>query len=165
MQLAIDYALLQYGGTIRYEKRRSAEPVALPAGELHPPFEHWLDLLLQCQTFDYFKGVYSQAQAEVEHWRRRPDPPPEGETLVQMIDRLIEEAEGWSARDAAVAFRCSATQIRRWRQERERNPETGSIEGSLQHARDLLRQGLSLRQVAILTGIPKSTLHDAALKE
>ena len=41
----------------------------------------------------------------------------------------------------------------------ERNPETGREEGSLQHAMGLLSSGMSLRQVAILTGIPKSTLH------
>jgi hypothetical protein len=52
--------------------------------------------------------------------------------------------------------------VRRVRHAAERNPDTGREEGSLQHARDLLSQGLSLRQVAILTGIPKSTLHRQA---
>lgn len=159
-QLSIGYELLGYGTTIRYEKRRSADLSPLPAGEGDPPFDHWLPLLLTSRTFETFEPVYHAARSELQHWRKRSEPAPEGETLEQMIDRLISDGEGWSARDAAIAFRCGATQVRRWRMERERNPETGREEGSIQHARELLSEGMSLRQVAMTTGIPRSTLHD-----
>jgi DNA invertase Pin-like site-specific DNA recombinase len=62
----------------------------------------------------------------------------------------------------SLACRCTPTLVRRVRVDGERNPETGREEGSLQHARDLLASGMSLRQVAVLTGISKSTLHRQA---
>lgn len=164
MQLAAEYALLGYGATMRFEKRRDADRNPFPSGEAEPPFERWLDLLCRCETFEVFRGVWSEAVDELSAWKRRPDAPPQGETLAQMQSRIIDEGEGWEVRDVALVFRCTPTLVRRTRIERERNPDTGRIEGSLQHAKDLLARGLSLRQVAVLTGIPKSTLHDAALK-
>jgi hypothetical protein len=59
----------------------------------------------------------------------------------------------------SLACRCTPTLVRQARIEAERNPETGREEGSLEQARDMLERGMSLRQVAVLTGIPKSTLH------
>lgn len=159
MSLALDYAMLGYGTTIRYGQRRSAELNPLPAGELHPPFEHWHGLALRCQTADGLRIVLTLARLELGSWKRRPDPPPDGETLDQMQARIIHEGEGWTTKQVAMAFRCTPTLVRKTRIEYERNPETGRVEGSLEHARDLLGRGLTLRQAAMMTGIPKSTLH------
>lgn len=155
----MQYELLGYGATMRYEKRRPAEGFAVPAGEGDPPWDHWHVLLLQCQTFDAFRSVWVDARSELQAWKCRAEPAPEGETLDQMQTRIIDEGEGWTPKQVAMAFRCTPTLVRNTRLERERNPETGRAEGSLEHAKDLLGRGLTLRQVAILTGIPKSTLH------
>jgi hypothetical protein len=160
-ELALGYELLGYGGTMRYEQRRAADLSPLPAGEGFPPWDEWLILLPQCHTREALRSALHACRSELDAWRVRPEAPPEGETEDQMARRVIDEGEGWAAKDVAVAFRCSASQVRRWRLEHERNPETGRKEGSLAHARDLISEGLSLRQVAVLTSIPKSTLHDA----
>jgi hypothetical protein len=88
----------------------------------------------------------------------RPESPPEGETLDDLKARILE-LEGWEPRDVSLACRCTPTLVRQARIEAERNPESGREEGSLEQARAMLDGGMSLRQVAILTGIPKSTLH------
>lgn len=158
------FALLQYGTTMHYEQRRSAELALLPSGELHPPHEYWLARLRQCSTVAEFADALGKAQTELRAWQRRPDPPPEGETLEQFKDRIIEHA-GWPPKEVAFALRCTPTLVRQTRLERERNPDTGYEEGSLEHARALLGNGCSLRQVAVLTGIPKSTLHRLCLQK
>lgn len=157
-RLLIGYALIGYGSVRVYETPRTNGDTPLPTGEAHPPLEHWAALLPMCGTIEEIRGVLEMAQSELRDWKRRPDPPPEGETLVELKERVLSYS-GWEPKDVALACRCTPTLVRRARTEAERNPETGREEGSLQHARDLLAQGMSLRQVAILTGISKSTLH------
>jgi hypothetical protein len=157
-RLVIGFALLQYGSVRTYESPRGGGEGYLPSGELTNPLEHWAALLPQCKTFSELIAVLEQARAELHGWRVRPEAPPEGETLDDLKVRILG-LEGWEPRDVSLACRCTPTLVRQARVEAERNPETGREEGSLEHARDMLAGGMSLRQVAILTGIPKSTLH------
>lgn len=161
MRLVIAYQLLGYGNVTHYGTRRAAEGQALPAGEPDPPLTHWLDLWFSAPSPSERQLIVDGARAELAAWKRRPDPPPAGESAEQMIDRLIRIGEGWTPHDVALAFRCTPTLVRRWRSEHDRNPETGRVEGSLAHAKDLIERGMTLRQAAMLTGIPKSTIHDA----
>lgn len=157
--LLVGFALLQYGSVRVYESSRGeSDGAVLPTGELHPPFEHWAQILLLCKTAEEIIGALSLARSELAAWKVRPEPPPVGETLDDLKERILGYA-GWEPRDVSLACRCTPTLVRRTRTEAERNPETGREEGSLTHARDLLAQGMSLRQVAVLTGISKSTLH------
>ena len=155
----LGFVLLQYGATVRYEVRPGAESAGWPAGESDPPLDHWIPLILRASDEER-PGIVEQARAELEAWKRRPDPPPQGESMDELIDRVCEHA-GWPAKEVALALRCTPTFVRRARLARDRHPDTGREEGSLQQARDLISQGYSLRQVAMLTGIPKSTLHEA----
>lgn len=158
-QLVVGFALLQYGSVRVYESSAAkGDGAVLPGGELHPPLEHWAHLLPRCRTVEEVLDVLRLARAELDAWQVRPEPPPEGETFEDLSERILSY-EGWEPKDVSLACRCTPTLIRRVRVDAERNPETGREEGSLQHAMDLLSQGLSLRQVAILTGISKSTLH------
>jgi hypothetical protein len=161
VRLVIAYALLGYGSTTRFGVRRAADGQPLPAGESDPPLDHWLELWAAAPSPHMRKLIVQAARSELAAWKRRPEPPPEGESGEEMIERLIREGEGWRAEDVALAFRCTPRLVRRWRVERERNPETGRPDGTLQQAQDLIAQGLSLRQAAMLTGIPKSTIHDS----
>ena len=161
MRLVIAYQMLGYGSTIKYGARRNAEGQPLPSGEGQPPLDHWLDLWIVATSSSERKLIVTMARAELAAWKKRPEPAPEGESGEQMIARLIREGEGWRCEDVALAFRCTPTLVRRWRIEHDRNPETGRTEGSIQQAKDLMATGrYTLRQVAMLTGIPKSTLHD-----
>lgn len=160
MRLVIAYQLLGYGRVTRFGVRAGVDTPPLPAGEPDPPLDHWLALWLDASPSER-KLIVIAARSELAAWKRRPDPAPEGETGEQMIARLIREGEGWDVADVALAFRTSPRLVRRWRIEHDRNPDTGRIEGSLADAQQLLAEGKTLRQVAMLTGIPKSTLHRA----
>jgi hypothetical protein len=157
------FSLLQYGAVMPWGRTiPNAEGAALPAGEGDPPIDHWLDLLAVTDDEDERAQILTLAHAELEAWLRRPEPPPVGETLEDLQRRIIEEGEGWTPQEVALAMRVTPTLVRNTRTQVERDPEYGRPDASLAHAIALLRSGCSLRQAAQITGIPKSTLHDAA---
>jgi hypothetical protein len=157
-----DFELLQYGHVMAWGRQpKLAERPLLPSGESAPPWDYWLDLLSRCSTPEDVAGMIERAPSELRAWRRRPEPPPEGETFGDLKSRIIHEGEGWTPQEVALAMRVTPTLVRNVRHEFERDPEYGRPDGSLAHGIDLLNAGLSLRQAAQITGIPKSTLHDA----
>jgi hypothetical protein len=157
----VEFSMLGYGAVAQWGRLApSSEGAVLPGGEHEAPADYWLGLYLRAHPDDR-PEIEALAIAYLERWRRRPEPPSEGETLVELKTRIVKTGAGWTPQEVALAVRCTPTFVRNVRTEFDRNPETGKVEGSLEHARALLTQGLSLRQVAILTGIPKSTLHDA----
>jgi hypothetical protein len=161
-KLVIGYHLIQYGGTMAWGRQApSAERNPLPGGEGCPPLDYWLDLLERSATIEDAQIVIGRARAELDAWRRRPEPPPSGETLEDLKTRILREGAGWTPKEVALAMRVTPTLVRNVRTEAERDPDTGRPDGSLKHGLALLDAGLSIRQAAQITGIPKSTLHDA----
>lgn len=156
----VGFAMLGYGAVMRYGEVRCSDSDAMPAGEYEAPADYWIARYEQAHPDDQ-PDVLELALIYLETWRRRPEPADESETLDQLKARIVETGNGWTPKEVALAMRCTPTLVRAARLEADRHPETGKIEGSVEHARELLANGCSLRQVAILTGIPKSTLHDA----
>jgi predicted amidohydrolase len=158
----VGFELLQYGNVMRWGRTvPNAESALLPAGESDPPLDHWLDLLTQAQTVDEVVLVVERARSELRAWRRRPDPPPDGESFEDLKRRIVTEGEGWTPQEVALAMRVTPTLVRNVRGWAERDPDYGRPDQSLAHGLSLLSSGCSLRQAAQITGIPKSTLHDA----
>lgn len=161
-EIKCGFALLQYGGTMAWGRQApAADRPLLPSGEGQPPLDHWLDLLDRCVTEEEVDAVVSRARAELSAWQRRPEPPPDGETFGDLKSRILIEGEGWTPKEVALAMRVTPTLVRNVRTEAERDPDYGRPDGSLAHGLSLLDAGLSIRQAAQITGIPKSTLHDA----
>lgn len=156
----VRWSLVMFGATVRYDVRPGADGAVVPMGEAWTPGDFWWGLYVRASSDVERAQIEQQASEAHAAWVRRPEPPPEGETLDELQARVLRH-EGWEAKDVAFALRCTPTFVRRVRAEHERSPETGKPEGSLAHARELLAAGLSLRQVAMFTGIPKSTLHEA----
>ena len=156
------WALVSYGSVQRLGQRRGGEGNGLPTGEPHPPADFWIERYLKASSEDRPR-IAEQAAAELQAWKRRA---PElaqikTETLDDLKRRILRDGEGWEAKDVALACRCTPTLVRRVRSEAERSADDGRPEGGLAHGLQLLRDGCSLRQAAMSTGIPKSTLHDA----
>jgi hypothetical protein len=154
--------LVSYGPVQRWGRQSpSCEPRPEPTGEGHPPAEFWIRRYLKAPP-DERAQIAHAAEAELQAWRRRDPELNEikTETLEDLKRRIIGEGEGWSARDVALAMRCTPTLVRTTREDAERDPEHGRPDRSLAHARQLRAEGLSLRQIAQITGIPKSTLAD-----
>jgi hypothetical protein len=157
------FEMLQYGAVMAWGRRiPSAEGAALPQGESDPPLLYWMDKLASAQTLEEFAAFASQMKDELAAWRRRPDPPPPGETLDDLKRRVLEEGDGWTPHEVALAMRVTPTFVRHARTEAERDPQTGRPDNRLAKGLKLLKEGFSLRQVESITGVPKSTLHDAA---
>jgi hypothetical protein len=158
----IGWSMLQYGSTMAWGRQApNAEGAAFPKGEGRPPLDYWLVQLGHCTTLEELRAVSERALAELEAWRRRPEPPPQGETFEDLKRRIIHEGEGWTPHEVALAMRVTPTLVRNVRSEAERDVDYGRPDGSLSHGLALLNAGLSIRQAAQITGIPKSTLHDA----
>jgi len=158
--VVIGYALLQYGAVQRLGRTaRSAEVALLPQGEDYPPLDYWLDQIVRAQTIAEVATIVERAREELCAWRRRPEPPPDGESFEDLKRRIIEDGEGWTPQEVALAMRCTPTLVRNVRNEAERDPEYGRPDRSLAHGLALLSEGVTLRAAALATGIPKSTLH------
>lgn len=158
----VGFAMIQYGSVMRWGRTvPNAESALLPQGEGDPPLDYWLGQLARAATLEDFLFVAERMRAELEAWRRRPDPPPPGETMADLKRRVLGEGEGWTPQEVALAMRVTPTFVRNVRTEAERDPQYGRPDGSLAHGLALLISGCSLRQAAQITGIPKSTLHDA----
>jgi hypothetical protein len=158
----VGYALIQYGAVMRWGRTiPSAEGAVLPQGESDPPLDYWLEQLALARTTDELLRIAERMRRELEAWRRRPDPPPPGETLDDLKHRLLTEGKGWTPQEVALAMRVTPTFVRNVRTEAERDPETGRADQRLSGALGMLAEGMSLRQVERITGIPRSTLHDA----
>ncbi|HTE62974.1 MAG TPA: hypothetical protein VK631_21650 [Solirubrobacteraceae bacterium] len=158
----IGYAMLQYGGVMPWGRViPNADGALMPSGEGAPPLDYWLALMARCETTAEVQAVVTRARDELAAWRRRPTPPPAGESLADLKRRIVEDGEGWTPQEVALAMRVTPTLVRNTRIEAEREVEHGRPDGSLVHGLQLLAAGLSLRQVERITGIPKSTLHDA----
>jgi hypothetical protein len=156
------WMLVSYGTVQRWGRQSpTCDPQPGPTGEGHTPAEFWITRYLKAPPEDRAQIAHA-AEAELRAWQRR-DPElntVKTETLEDLKRRIIEEGEGWGAKDVALAMRVTPTLVRNARTEAEREPEYGRPDGSLAHARELRAEGLSLRQIAVLTGIPKSTLAD-----
>jgi hypothetical protein len=160
--VVIGYSLLQYGNVMRWGRTvPNAETALLPQGEGFPPLDYWLELLAAQTTLEDVRFVLERARTELQAWRCRPEPPPEGETFDDLKSRILNEGEGWTPQEVALAMRCTPTLVRNVRAESERDVDTGRPDSSLAHGLELLSSGVSLRSAALATGIPKSTLHDA----
>jgi hypothetical protein len=160
--IVIGYALLQHGAVQRLGRTApSAEGALLPQGESYPPLDHWLKLMVSAQTVSEVQEIVGRARQELDAWRRRPEPPPSGESFTDLKRRIVDEGEGWTPQEVALAMRCTPTLVRHVRSEVERDAEYGRPDRSLAHGLALLRDGVTLRAAALATGIPKSTLHEA----
>ena len=161
-EVIVGFAMIQYGSVMRWGRTvPSAEGAVLPQGEGCPPLDYWFSLIDRAETVEEVDAIVDRARAELQAWRRRPDPPPPGETMADLKRRVLDEGEGWTAKEVALAMRVTPTFVRAVRVEYERDAEYGRPDGSLAHGIALLNSGCSLRQAAQITGIPKSTLHDA----
>jgi hypothetical protein len=70
------------------------------------------------------------------------------------------DGEGVAPLQVSIALRCTSTFVRRARIARGREPEHGRVVDVELEPRALLAAGLSYRQVAVVLGVPRSTLHE-----
>jgi DNA-directed RNA polymerase specialized sigma24 family protein len=102
--------------------------------------------------------IYMEAHALVEELSQTKDVEIKEETAEQRSRRMLSEGEGWSARDVANYFRCSATEVRRIRAEGGCDPESGMYTQDL-NVLELYEKKVPMREIARLVGKSYTTVN------
>jgi hypothetical protein len=140
----------------------SAHESHRPPGDSTPDAEYFRTRLDNAESLSDALEAYLQARACLAGILRRTMATVTGETAAELGERIVEDGEGWEAEDVALALRCTPTFVRKSRLSLGRDPETGysAPDGDpMAVALELRERGRSLRTIARLTGIPRSTLH------
>jgi hypothetical protein len=133
-----------------------------PSGDAIPDAEYFRDRLERAETVSDAREALREARACLTGILRRTMAHVPGETAGELAARMIEDGEGWEPRAVADAMHCTPTFVRRSRVSLGRDPETGysAPDGDpMAVAMELHAAGRSLRTIARLTGVPRSTLH------
>lgn len=137
-------------------------------GDWDPPHLRFRRMWEEARTDDERARVLAEARREL-HDLTRPKPRPRGETEAERDARLLEH-EGWSAKEVALAFRMTESQVRKVRLGHGRDPEWGQVEpllpmpaGTREERRErarLLRDKyrLSSRRIAEILCVDHSTV-------
>jgi hypothetical protein len=163
--LLMRMALVSYGSVAALERRRGGDAERIgPPGESSPMHEVWADALHATRTAGEAQAVLDQARAEFNGYMRRQLAPDTTETWEELASRIVSDGWGVTAEECSRAMRCTPSLVRRARLAEMRHPESGyplpaRARDPMAWARKLEREGLSLRQIEAITGVPKSTLH------
>jgi DNA-binding IclR family transcriptional regulator len=159
-------SLLSYGTVqVLGAHSRSAAGQVMPPGESAPMHDRWALVFDRHHEPERLRDLLAEARAELDGWLRRPLAPDTTETLEELCARIVTDGWGVTADDCSRAMRCTPTLVRRARLAATRHPESGyhlpvRTVDPWRWAHQLDSAGLSVRQIAALTGVPKSTLHE-----
>lgn len=160
-------AMLSNGTVAKLERSRGGESEHVgPSGESRPLHERWAALIASASDAGMARERLEAARAELHAQLRRPLAPDTTETLEELCSRIVDDGWGITAREAAMAMRCTPTLVRQARLLARRHPETGyglpdTIGDPWSDARRLDAAGLSVRHIEVLTGLPRRSLYRA----
>lgn len=135
-----------------------------PSGTGHPA-ERYARAIGEARSEREARAHLAAAQCELQSILRRPFIGASAETRDRLALRIVTEGTGMSPIEVAILCKCTTSFVRAARIEHERAPEHGrSLAGvsADKWAHELRAAGYSYRQVAALTGIPRSTLASRA---
>src|SRR4051794_31699081 len=96
----------------------------------------------------------------------RPHAELRAESLEDLGALVVDRGEGFDAQTVAISLRCTPTLVRRARLAAGLEPERGrplEVNGNGPAlGLELVANGYSLRAAALISGTPRSTLHDRA---
>jgi hypothetical protein len=177
--------LISHGSTANWSPtgRSRSGSHGRPPGDERPPHIYWRErweravrddeewtieaMLTNCEeVVTHRRKVITSAQTELDSLRKRPEVKVQGETGEELEKRIVRDGEGEPVDRVALAMRCTPTFVRKARLKAGRSVVTGKapkdavVEAADQHdrARTLAEDGHTERQIAWLTGLPKTTL-------
>jgi hypothetical protein len=124
------------------------------------PAEHWQWAYERADTERERAAALRGARSELSHIRRRRFAVGVVRDGDDLRARILAEGGGADADVVAQALRCTPTLVRRTRVAAGRDAERGRVLDVELDARALHDAGLSLRAIALATGVARSTLHD-----
>lgn len=155
--------LLSHGATQAWNPSggQSGEPddktVAQVVSSENPPHIRWRIIYDRQVTDAGREAVITDAKAELESWSKRTAPQIAGKSLVELI---LEDGEGWEPKIVAQRYGVDEGFVRRKRLNAGRGTEDGrkvlsevaEVVDRTEQARELRKQGLSTRQIAVVLG-------------
>jgi transposase len=149
-QIASELELLSHGATTSFGASGSGVPGSRePSGESKPP--HLAFLADWDRNGD---SVLERWNELLKGWKGGGKVRPAG---VSEREIVLTDGEGFSPDDVAMRYRLTATMVRRWRVQDERDGETGvPLAKVRERVRALRAQDLSYRQIAERLGRSKS---------
>jgi hypothetical protein len=116
------------------------------------------------------ESILSEARAELREITGCTEGPPELRSAAldepgAFAAMVVDEGEGFPAAEVALRFRTSLTLVRRFRAEAGREPDHGRLpvdDAGQDHrtrAAELVAQGMTQRQIAMVLGVGQATVH------
>lgn len=160
--------LVSHGATQAWNPSggHSGEPddrtVSLVLQHENPPHVRWRIIYDRQYTDAGREAVIKDAGRELESWTRRTAPQIDSKSLVDLI---LEDGEGWEPKVVAQRYGVDVAFVRRKRMHAGRGTEDGKKllpdtepEDRQGKARELRRNGLSTRQIALILGVSQSAV-------
>jgi hypothetical protein len=153
-----------------------------PTGDSHPPQAYWLERWERAVKRDIEatrregatidrqrRAVLDAATEALDRWCKSPAPAKDvGETEAELAARVVRDGRGWSLEQVAMHCRCTVSFARKARLKAGANAETGVIAvpapeptDQRERAMELARNGMTERQIVMLTKLPKTTVRRA----
>lgn len=177
-KVLIGLELVSHGATasVGYSTGGKSDEIVLPEGCAGAEHLHWRWAWNAAKTDDGRQAVLRAAKGELERLTghsaevKSKQRQSTGETHGELCDRIVKEGEGYTTNEAAVHFRCLERTVRQARKNGERDPDRGYEtatsrsrvdEKASARARDLRSQGISERNIAMITGLHKTQVRRA----
>lgn len=154
-QVLAELELLPHGKTQSFNAttKGGEKQNPFPQGEAHPPADYWRSRFLAASPGE-LAGMVDAARLELQAFKRRdPEVVVQEESVEDWEKRLVKDGEGFDAGSVAVRFRCLVRDVTRLRAKHGRDPNTGQA-----RIIELRASGMSVRQIAELTGVSKSSV-------
>jgi hypothetical protein len=169
-QLLAELELIAHGSCQAWNSAggHGESTTVLPFGELHPPHITLRILYIEQHTDAGRSSVVKAMEDELEAVRGHVDRSHVvGESREDEDKRIVKQGEGFNADEVALRFNCTPTRVRRARLAAGRSPRDGTaprasveVEDGQTEALRMKAQGMSVRAIAMVLVLPKSTIHD-----
>lgn len=152
---------LQYGSTSSFEPVTSSgeRTYGRPSGDGRPVHLLWRERWVSASVFER-PGVLEDARVELAGLLKQKRVVVVPETVTELEARVVREGEGWSVADTARYCRCTETFVRRARS-RASAARVVVLGDRRERVLELVAQGLSERQINMITGAARGTIRRA----
>lgn len=135
-------------------------------GRHDAPHLYYRDRWTRAQGDAEREQILEAAEKELDAARKSQADPSVAETREERDRRIVDEGDGWPARDVATHFRCGIRDVWAARRAAGRDEETGKspngaptpVDARPERVRELADKGMSARRIAFALGLSYSTV-------
>lgn len=161
-QVLAEMELLSHGKTQSFNATaRGENDNPVPYGEATPPHEGFAVDWQRCETDQDRQATLGEAKEFLESWKGRNRA--QGDHEWDESAWILADGEGFDASEVAKRFNTTPSRVRKIRIAADRDSEYGlsTVPAELDketRVLNLASKGCTVRQIALQTGVPKSTV-------